>query len=281
MNQDSNNTFSSIAISILLVFAIVKIGWVTVEKLYLPAHGVDLDNQGVKKNLYYRYRLASKAALPKIKKEIKKKVIPKAVSTMNNMHLVGVYSSGADSIVTIVKAGKSHILGISDKLDGFVLKKTTATKAYFEKGGKEYLLELFEKKSKNESTITDIEKVDTFDKNKEESKKIKVEDGVVYIPRDMLKDYTSNISKAVKDIGLRPIRKGNKMDGYKVRYVRRGTPIAKLGLLRGDIIKAINGDPITDLAGPMEMIKSADTIEGMTLTIIRRNEEKELEYEIK
>jgi len=282
MNQDSSNKIISIVTIILSTIIVAKLTWVTVEKLYLPKNGIELKQQTIKPNLHYRYKLASTQALPKIKKTIKVPTKKKIVSSIDNLQLVAIYSSGADSIVTVIKQNKSYVLGIGDSVNGFTLEKTTAMKAYFKRGNKEYVLKLFEKKHSASSYIeTPTKKVEALTKQQRESKKVIEEDGVVSIPRDLLKEYTTDLSKAIKDIGLRPIRKDGKMQGYKVRYVRKGTSIAKLGLIRGDIIKAINGDPIVDLAAPMQLLKSTDTIEGLTITIVRRNEEKELEYEIR
>jgi S1-C subfamily serine protease len=46
------------------------------------------------------------------------------------------------------------------------------------------------------------------------------------------------------------------------------------------MIKANNGEEIVDFNGPMSILKSADSIEGLTITVVRKNEEKELEYEV-
>ena len=282
MNQDSSNKIISIITIILVTLVVSKLTWVVVEKLYLPKHGIELKKQTIKPNLYYRYKLASTLALPKIKKTIKVPIKKKIVSSIDNLKLVAIYSSGADSIVTVTKLNKSYILGIGDNVNGFTLQKTTAMKAFFQRANKEYVLKLFEKKNSTSSYVeAPTKKVEILTNQQRESKKVIVEDGVVSIPRNLLKEYTTDLSKAIKDIGLRPIRNKGKMEGYKVRYVRKGTSIAKLGLIRGDIIKAINGDPIVDLAAPMQLLKSADTIEGLTITIQRRNEEKELEYEIR
>jgi len=283
MNQNSSNRVVSFITILLFAFVVAKFIWVAVERFYLPKYGIELRQQSIKPNLHYRYKLASSKALPKVKKNIKPPVTKRVLASIDNLKLVAIYSSGADSIITVIKKKKSYILGIGDSVDGFQLVRTDATNAYFSRAKKEYILKLFEKKGSHANNYSKVpaKKVEILTKQQRESKRVVVEDGVVSIPRDLLKEYTNDLSKAVKDIGLRPIRDNGKMRGYKVRYVRKGTSMAKLGLQRGDIIKAINGDPIVDLAAPMELLKSADSIEGLTITVVRRNEEKELEYEIR
>jgi len=70
------------------------------------------------------------------------------------------------------------------------------------------------------------------------------------------------------------------LEGFKVRFVRKGSPFEKLGLKRGDIIRTINGEPIVDYATPMRMLKSAESIDDLSITVERNHEEQELKYEV-
>ena len=283
MNQDSNAKIFSAVIALLSLFVIIKLAWVTVEYLYLPEKGINLDQGSAKKTLHYRYKFASDVALPEIKRATTKKPAKRAPS-ISSLKLVGIYSGKNNSIVTLIKGSKSHIISTGEAVDGFVLKSASAIEAYFEKSGKEYTLKLFEDKSKsNTSSITSTSSVTQSEGAETASKKTDIidKDGLRAIPRTVIKDYISDMDKIMKDIGLRPISKNGTMQGYKVRFIRKGSPFSKLGLKRGDIIKAINGEDIVDLAGPMSILRTAGTIDGLTITIIRGTEEKELEYEVK
>lgn len=281
MNPDSNTKALSLFIWLLAVAVFAKLFWVIVAYIYLPEKGVEIESGRAKSALHYRYRFASDVALPKVKSPTKQP--GKRESSIKDMQLVGIYSSTGGCIVTLLKKGKSHILSNGDEIDGFMLKRASAKEAYFEKAGKEYVLRLFEKAQNNNAVIGTIETVGKNDKEapEEADTGISSRDGVKLIPRSLLKTYVSDMHKAMRDIGLRPVRRAGQMLGYKVRFIRRGSPLNKLGLRRGDVIKAINGEEIVDFNGPMSILKTADTIEGATITVIRKNEEKELEYEVK
>lgn len=281
MNPDSNTKNLSLFIWLLAAAVAVKLAWVAIAYLYLPEQGRSIESGRAKSALHYRYRFASDVALPKVKSPVKKP-IQRRVS-IKDMQLVGIYSSANSCIVTLLKKGKSHILSNGDEIDGFVLKRASAKEAYFEKSGKTYTLRLLEEKRKNNASTGIIEPVRPSDpqSTQEADKEISSRDGVKLIPRGLLKSYVFDMQKAMRDIGLRPVRRAGQMLGYKVRFIRRGSPLNKLGLRRGDIIKAINGEDIVDFSGPMGILKTADTIEGATITVIRKNEEKELEYEVK
>jgi len=281
MSQNSNTKNLSLLMIVLALLAVVKLGWVTIEYLYLPEEGITKVTQRVKPSLHYRYRFASDVALPRVTKPTVRKPVKRQPS-IKDIHLVGIYSSTDTAIVTLLKKNKSHILSTGEEIDGFVLTGASAREAYFEKSGKAYTLKLFEKKSKGKSQITEVKSiVQTKDKIEDKTKEqIISKDDIKVVPRSMLRQYVSDIDKAMRDIGLRPVKKNGQMTGYKVRFIRKGSPFAKLGLQRGDMIKAINGEDIVDLNGPMNILKTADTIEGLTITIVRKNEEKELEYEV-
>lgn len=285
MNKEFNAKALSVVIIVLSLLVVVKLFWVVVEYAYLPSQGISADSSTAKKSLYYRYRFASNTALQKIKK-VAPKIVKKAPS-IAYLKLVGIYSSADNSIVTILKGTKSYIIARGEDVDGFVLKSTTDNSASFEKAKKEYVLKLYEKKLNAISHITPSKPSSIAKQTaKRKSKKNKAPvdpDAPRVVSKKLVKEYSTNMNKIMRDIGLSPIRNGNNgFKGYKVRFVRRGSPFADVvGLKRGDIIKAVNGEDIVDLAGPMNMLKNADSIESLTLTIIRGNEEKELEYEVK
>jgi len=282
MNPNSNTKNLSLLIWLLGLAVVIKLAWVFISYLYLPERGVSIETGRVKSALHYRYRFASDVAPPKVETPTQKPV--KRAPSIRDIQLVGIYSSKDSCIVTLLKKGKSHILSNGETIDGFVLTGASAREAYFEKDGKAYTLKLFEEKQKNKASVGTIEPANqTAGEAPEEEvdTEISSRDGVKLVPRSLLKSYVSDMNKAMKDIGLRPVKRAGQMLGYKVRFIRRGSPLGKLGLRRGDVIKSINGEDIVDFNGPMGILKSADTIEGLTLTVIRKNEEKELEYEVK
>jgi general secretion pathway protein C len=111
-------------------------------------------------------------------------------------------------------------------------------------------------------------------------KEIRQEGDITFVPRTLIRDYTQNLDKIWRNIGIDPEKRGKELLGFRVRFVRRGSPFEKLGLRRGDIITAINGEPLHDLGTVMEAYRSIDSMDGLTLTVKRNNKEVELNYEI-
>jgi len=272
---------------ILAAWLAVKVLWVIAEWMIpLPVSGVEHKSNTIRHSLHYRYRLASDA---RIKTPVTPSHKPKAVprTTLSSYRLVGIYSTKTSAIVTLMRGGKSHILSTGENggtVAGYHLKDANATAARFQKGETITTLHLYEKKPPSVAAPQAIRRAVTPpkpQKAKHKSPPIEDDGGTKRIDRSLIQEYAQNPEKIWKNIGLYEVKSEGKLDGFKVRFVRRGTPFEKLGLKRGDIIKAINGEPIVDYATPMRMLKSADAIDDLSLTIERNHEEQELRYEVK
>jgi general secretion pathway protein C len=264
-------------ITILILMLIVKMAWFTVEMTLLRAKGVDYMKTSEAKALYYRTRFASQ--------KLNQRHIEKAkpVSDIHSFKLLAVYHSPTRTIVTVSKAGKSSVLVRGDKIDGYVLDDATAHEAIFLRGGKRYRLGLVEsgKGPKSKSSVKYIhENPPAGEKKSEPIGEVTEGDGITVVDRSLLEHYSKNMNDIWKNIGIREIRKDGKIKGFKVNFVKRGSDFAKLGLRRGDVIKAINGQELDSYNKAFEIYKNIDTMEDLTMKVMRGKEEMELEYEI-
>ena len=278
---------------ILGAVLIVKIFWVAAEWMIpLPVTGTEQSKSNVRHSLHYRYRLASDV---KIKAPVKStstatRSAPKA--SLAAYQLVAIYSRTGYAVVTLVRGSKSFVLSTGmggGEVEGFHLKDANATEAHFQKGDATATLRLNDKKLPSGALSSAVKKVKAQPKAEKKPKPVEKKpeapivdvDGTKRIDRSLIREYSESPEKIWKNIGLYEVKSDGKLDGFKVRFVRRGSPFAKLGLQRGDIIKSINGEPIVDYATPMRMLRSADTIDELSITIERNHEEQELKYEVK
>jgi len=256
---------------------LVKLGWFTVEMTLLRAKGIDYTKRSEAKSLYYRTRFASQ----KLKqKHIQK---PKPVSDINSFKLIAIYHSPSRTVVTVTKGGKSSVLVRGDKIDGYVLDDATNQEAIFMRDGKSYRIALAQgsKNPKSSSSVKYIHK--NAEKPKEESApkgEVIEGDGVTVVDRSLLEHYSKNMNDIWKNIGIMEMKDGERIKGFKVNFVKRGSDFAKLGLRRGDIIKSINGQELDSYKKAFDVYKNIDTMDNLTIKIMRGKKEMELEYEI-
>ena len=269
-------------IILLLSLALtVKLVWVIVEFMLLDARGVEYTKSSKAKSLYYRTRFANNKKKNRNTPKVK-------MGDINSFKLLAIYHSKDLTVVTISKAGKSSVLVKGDTIDGYVLDDATATEAIFVRNGKMYRLKLV-KMTNNPNAKQSVHYVDPH-KSKQAENIIKKEEkpkgeivqdaDITLIDRSLISHYGKNINDVWKNIGIKEVIKDRKITGFKVNFVKRHSDFSKLGLKRGDIIKSVNGQELDNYNNAFELYKNIDTIENLTLTIQRGEQEMELNYEI-
>jgi general secretion pathway protein C len=264
-------------IVVLILMLIVKLGWFVVEMTLLRAKGVDYMKTSEAKSLYYRTRFASQ--------RLKQKYIvkPKPVSDINTFKLLAIYHSPSRVVATVAKNNKSSVLARGDAIDGYVLDDATATEAIFLRGGQSYRIVLDESVSSLDGEENEVHSGQAEEKQAKESGpegEISQGDGITVVDRSLLEHYSKNMNEIWKNIGIRELKKDGAITGFKVNFVKRGSDFAKLGLRRGDVIKSINGQELNSYKSAFDIYKNIDTMDNLTMKVMRGKEEMELEYEI-
>ncbi len=282
MKQVINSKYLSTLIFLLSIMVTIKLFWIIISMLFLPNIGEEFQQSTKAKKLYHRVRLTNEskeiAATQLTEAQIEAQI--KAKNTMNSMKgykLLGLYNSKEKLVITVAKGSKTEVLAKGEKIHGFELISAGANFAIFKKDSKEFKLALENTKntkSSNSPTKNKISKVPSRSNNK-----IVEENGIKHIPKTLLTSYTKDMDKIWKDVGLSQYKKNGKADGFKVNFVKKGSDIEKLGLKRGDILKAINAEPL-NLSSAMNFFNGINNLDNLTLTVERNGKSEDLEYEI-
>ena len=282
MKQVFNSSSFKYAILILSSMAIIKFFWVVVASTMLPSSTIEIDSPNKVKALYYRVSLAKESSKIIEKPKVIKAPI-KVHSTMRGIRLIGIYLDDNNTIVTLEKLSKRTVIAKGEEFHGFKLRSATKYYALFLKSNKEYKLE-FKKfknhnKMKSKSMIREVE--DIIEDKKDMTKDIEDDGYTKTIKRSFLNNYMKNPKDIWKDIGINEIKSGKSIAGFRVRFVKKDSGFDKLGIKRGDVILAINGEKLDSAKSAFNAYKDIKSIENLTLTVKRNNQEMELEYEIK
>ena len=265
--------------SVLILLILVKLLWFAVEIMWLSPTGTGHTDEVSSKSLYYRVKLTPNEAPAPTKKQV-----VKIAGSIKDITLLAIYNSEDTTVITVEYKRKSKVLSRGDAVNGFVLEGAGNNFATFSKNTKTYRVDLLKpkKSSSSKSSIKSASKTSSS-LSKEPAK---VEGEVVdagdhkIVDRSLLDHYAKNIDDIYKNIGITEIKKSGKLKGFSISFVRRGSPFAKLGIKRGDVIKSINGQEINSYNAAFEMYKNIEDIENLTMVIQRGKEEMELEYEI-
>ena len=262
--------------SLLVLLLLVKMFWFFVEVLWLPTMGVEHSEEKGAKALYYRVKLSPNGApAPTTTK--------RPVQTAGNIKdikLLAVYNASDVTVVTVEHRRKTKVLAKGESINGFVLEGAGSHYATFSKNAKTYKVPLIIS-TKGDTSIQSAKSPSV-----PVSSEVKVEGDVVdagdhkIIDKSLIDHYATNMDDIYKNIGIKEIKKDGKLEGFSISFVRKGTPFAKLGVQRGDIIKSINGQKIDSYNAAFGIYKNISNIDNLTLVIQRGNEEMELEYEV-
>ena len=262
--------------TLLVLLLLIKMLWFFVEVLWLPTIGVEQSEDKRAKALYYRVKLSpNEAPAPA--------TTTKPVQTagsIKDIKLLAIYNASDVTVVTVEHKRKTTVLAKGEVINGFVLEGAGSNYATFSKNGKIYKVTLIIS-TKGERAIKSVKpaSMPVSSARKAEGEVVDVGDHKI-IDKSLIDHYAKNMDDIYKNIGIKEIKKDGKLESFSISFVRKGSPFAKLGVKRGDVIKSINGENIDSYNAAFGVYKNISNIYNLTLVIQRGKEEMELEYEV-
>ena len=286
MKQIISTKHLSTLIFILSIVVTIKLLWLIASMLFLPNTGEEFQKSTKAKKLYYRVRLTNESkGIILDPEEVKKReaaiaaAAANSISSMKGYKLLGLYKSDKKLVIAVAKGKKTSILEKGEKTNGFELISAGRDFVIFKKNSKKFKLTLENTKNSKNKNSSRKHSPKTNKVQSHKSTEIVEEDGIKHIPKTLLTSYTKDMDKIWKDVGLSQYKKNGKADGFKVNFVKKGSDIAKLGLRRGDILKAVNAEPL-NFSSAMGFFNNINSLENLTLTVERNGKSEDLEYEI-
>jgi len=276
----SNSKIISI-ITKLLVLVVIAKALSLVLWLYLPSDGVD-----VKKRYSYQpkyQRVVFNNMIIQEKKVTKK--VTKKVDGINitNMVLKAIYGTDKKAFVIVAMKRfpkKTEVIGIGESFKGYKLKSITISSAIFEKGSKDYILNLaVSKKSKKSKSLSKNYIKRVVSKKANTIPKVSADD-TVSVSRKDIGYFAKNPKQIWKEISIHEVKDGKKIVGFKVTNIKRNSKFAMLGLHKGDLIVMANNRKLESYKDAIDIYKNIDKLDTIQIVVIRNNQEVELVYEI-
>jgi len=260
--------------SLLILLLVIKMAWFAVEVLWLPTVGVDHSEERGAKALYYRVKLSpNDAAAPTTMRPVQ------TAGSIKDIKLLAVYNATDVTVVTVEYKGKTKVLGKGEEINGFVLEGAGSNYATFSKNAKTYQINLIVSRKGDESIKSAQPSAPSASSDRAEGEIVDAGDHKI-VDRSLVDYYAKNMDDIYKNIGIKEIKKGKDLEGFSISFIRKGSPFEKLGLQRGDVIKAVNGQKIDSYNAAFDVYKNISNIDNLTLVIQRGKEEMELEYEV-
>ena len=224
---------------ILILLVLVKFLWFAVGLIWLSPAGIGHDDEVSSKSLYYRVKLTpNEAPAPT------KKLPAKIAGSIKDITLLAIYNSEDTTVITVEYKRKTKVLGRGDAINGFVLEGAGNNFATFSKDAKTYRVNLVKSKRSTGSSSSIKSSSKTVSSSSKDSSKIEGEitdagDHKI-IDKSLFDHYAKNMDDIYKNIGIAEVKQGGKIKGFRITFVRRGSPFAKLGVKRGDVLSLIH-----------------------------------------
>ncbi len=260
----------------LLLLFVVKLVWFSVEVLWLPATGLNHAEEGKSKALYYRVKLnPNEVELPS------KKISGESAGSIKNISLLAIYNDSSVTVITVEHKGETKVMSRGEKINEFVLEGAGYDYALFSKNSKMYKIHLISSRNSDKHSKIDRPLSSGTQASVGVAQGDIVDNGDIrVIDKELIDHYAENIDDIYKNIGIRELKKGGVVRGFRISSIKKGSPFSKLGLKTNDVIKSINGEEMNSYNAAFSMYGDIKNIGNMTLVIIRGNKEMEFEYEI-
>ncbi len=269
MIKASNLKFISIVTKLLFLLMIAK----TISLIalyYLPSDGEELKKRQNYQPRYQRVYFRNMIKTTDIKRTRRVTKVTDSGISITSMILKGLYGSKTKGFVIVAMKAtpkKTAIVAIGEKYQGYTLKTIFLDSAKFIKDGTDFIL--FLKKIKNSSSS--ITKVKKYHFGEEKS---------AVVSRSDISYYAKNPNQIWKDISIKEIKIGKKIDGFKVIKIKPNSRFAKLGLQRGDVIIKANNIRLQSYRDALDIYKNINKLDAVQIVVRRGNKEVELVYEI-
>lgn len=134
-------------------------------------------------------------------------------------------------------------------------------------------LALYEGDTLEDATVVEIASLEALGAS------IRATDHARVVPRAALLRGLSRLAELGRDVRPTPVRQGGQLVGYRLRLGRARRLGAQLGLVDGDVVRAVDGAPL-DSPAVLGTYATLTTLRSLELEVVRDGQSRTLRYTI-
>ncbi len=276
MNQKSNNYLYNFALYILLPFAIAKLLW-SVGLFFLDKDALTAQKEG---DFIYHYNINLANSIIGSSKVVAPTKQVETHNRVDDIKLKGTFASENESFIVIEDNLGTTFLYLTEKYVGYKLIEVYDERAVLEKNGVKYDIVLEDEDHGTPSKSSGNNRSSQSTSKEPEPKLEFIPGEPVAVTRSELNSYVKNPNKIWKNIRIQELRRDGTLNGFRVNYVKKGSFFESAGLKSGDVIKGIDGKEIQSLSDVMKYYSNIETLDGLSLSVTRGEEELDLEFNV-
>ena len=178
------------------------------------------------------------------------------------------------SALIVVEEEDSAVYGIEMEVAGATIVEIHDDHVVLMKDGERQILRFDEKakpkKKKRGTSSSDDEEGIT-----------EVSDTEFEIDRSLVDKYLADPDGLAKLGSARPYRRGGETLGFKLTRIKSSSLAGKIGIKNGDIVHAVNGQPLTSMKEAMGAYDTLQSSSNFSFEITRRGKKMNLNYSVK
>lgn len=108
-----------------------------------------------------------------------------------------------------------------------------------------------------------------------------IEQNTWAVDRREIEQAMGNLNQLITQLRVIPLNVDGKTQGFTVANIQPGSIFTKLGLMDGDVIKEVNGVPLTGIEVGYQALMNLQNQTSVQVSVMRRNQPVTLSYEIR
>ncbi len=196
---------------------------------------------------------------------------------LKDIELLGVLKGKTDEYALILWHGEFFMIKKEETIKGLKLLSIGFNQATFEYNGHRYSFKLINQD--NHVTINSSAQNNSFSSlnlNKINSTTTKT-----IISRKELQARMGDINQVINSALFQPFYLENRLLGYRIRFIRPGALLFRLGLRPGDIITGINDESLKNPQILFNLFSSINNVKTVVINLIRNGQKKTIIVDIK
>lgn len=201
--------------------------------------------------------------------------LDKLALTSLNCTLIGtVVNENGDSwaIIRDNQSNKEEKVTVGSDVSGAKVVLILRNKVVLNFNGKDELLVMGIEKIRADKTA--LEQADKGAGGAEEASAYK-------ISKDFVEATMNDLPKIMATVRIRPFMKDGKPQGFKISQLKEGSLLKTMGFQDEDIIKGVNGQEIRSPEDMMKLYTSLKDSSFFSVTVMRKNQLKTLNYKVR
>lgn len=201
--------------------------------------------------------------------------LDKLALTSLNCTLIGtVVNENGDSwaIIRDNQSNKEEKVTVGSDVSGAKVVLILRNKVVLNFNGKDELLVMGIEKIRADKTA--LEQADKGTGGAEEASAYK-------ISKDFVEATMNDLPKIMATVRIRPFMKDGKPQGFKISQLKEGSLLKTMGFQDEDIIKGVNGQEIRSPEDMMKLYTSLKDSSFFSVTVMRKNQLKTLNYKVR